>query len=76
MKQQQQQAADGRPLTVLHTADYLLEGAIMMLSGREGRIREKSYTFQLKLNNTRTQRVAWQKTVDVSKQTTKPAVSW
>lgn len=57
-------------------ADFLLEGEIMVLAARDGRLREKTYTFQLRLNDPKTRRTVWQRTVDVSKQTTRPIAGW
>jgi PBP1b-binding outer membrane lipoprotein LpoB len=57
-------------------ADFLLEGEIMLLSAKDGRLREKTYTFQLRLNDTKTRRTVWQRTVDVSKQSTRPMAGW
>lgn len=56
-------------------ADYYLEGEIMVLEGREGRLREKNYTFQLRLND-RSRRVKWQRSVDVGKQRRTGGVAW
>lgn len=52
----------------VQAADYLLEGVIMLVSGREGNTREKTYTFQLRLNSATSRKTVWQKTVDVAKQ--------
>ena len=57
-------------------ADFFLEGEIMVLAARDGRLREKTYTFQLRLNDPKTRRTVWQRTVDVSKQSTRPMASW
>lgn len=57
-------------------ADFLLEGEIMVLAAKDGRLREKTYTFQLRLNDPKTRRTVWQRTVDVSKQSTRPMASW
>lgn len=57
-------------------ADFFLEGEIMLLAARDGRMHEKTYTFQLRLNDPKTRRTVWQRTVDVSKQTTRPMASW
>ena len=57
-------------------ADFLLEGEIMLLAARDGRLREKTYTFQLRLNDPQTRRTVWQRTVDVSKQSTRPMAGW
>jgi PBP1b-binding outer membrane lipoprotein LpoB len=56
-------------------ADYYLEGEIMVLAAREGKLREKNYTFQLRLND-RNRRVRWQRSVDVSKQRRAGGVAW
>ena len=56
-------------------ADYYLEGEILLLTARDGSLREKTYTFQLRLNN-RSRRTVFQKTHDIGKQTTKSSVSW
>ena len=57
-------------------ADFFLEGEIMVLAAKDGRVREKTYTFQLRLNDPKTRRTVWQRTVDVSKQTTRPSAAW
>ena len=57
-------------------ADFFLEGEIMLLTAKDGRLREKTYTFQLRLNDPKTRRTVWQRTVDVSKQSTRPGVGW
>ncbi len=57
-------------------ADFLLEGEIMLLTAKDGRLREKTYTFQLRLNDTKTRRTVWQRTVDVSKQSKRPMAGW
>jgi len=57
-------------------ADFFLEGEIMLLTAKDGRLREKTYTFQLRLNDPKTRRTVWQRTVDVSKQTTRPVAGW
>ena len=66
-------ANDNKRSTV-QGADYLLEGVIMLVSGRQGFTREKTYTFQLRLNDTTSRKVIWQKTVDVAKQGRRPPV--
>lgn len=62
--------------TKLARADYLLEGEIMLLTAKDGRTREKTYTFQLRLNDTKTRRTLWQRTVDVAKQSKRPVAAW
>ena len=56
-------------------ADYYLEGEIMVLEAKEGKLREKNYTFQLRLND-RSRRVKWQRSVDVGKQRRAGGVAW
>ena len=56
-------------------ADFYLEGDIMVLAAKEGRLKEKNYTFQLRLND-RNRRVKWQRSVDVSKQRRAGGVGW
>lgn len=56
-------------------ADYFLEGVIMVLVAKEGKTREKNYTFQLRLND-RSRTVRWQRTIDVGKQKRAGGVSW
>ena len=56
-------------------ADYYLEGEIMVLEAIEGKLREKNYTFQLRLND-RSRRVKWQRSVDVGKQRRAGGVAW
>lgn len=60
--------------STVQAADYLLEGVIMLVSGQEKLTREKTYTFQLRLNDTTSRKVTWQKTVDVTKQGRRRAV--
>lgn len=48
-------------------ADFYLEGSIMLLQAANDDIKEKTYTFQLRLNN-RSRRTVFQKTVDIAKQ--------
>lgn len=57
-------------------ADFLLEGEILVVAARDGRTREKTYTFQLKLNDAKRGTVVWQRTVDVGKQGTSGGVGW
>lgn len=57
-------------------ADFMLEGSIMLLKASEGSTKEKTYTFQLKLNDTKTLSTVWMKTYDLSKQTTKTLLGW
>jgi len=57
-------------------ADFYLEGEIMLLTAKDGRLREKTYSFQLRLNDSKTGRTVWQRTVDVSKQGTRPLAGW
>ncbi len=57
-------------------ADFFLEGKIMVLRASEGDMREKSYSFQLRLNN-RERRTVWQRTYDMAKQGSKgSSVGW
>jgi PBP1b-binding outer membrane lipoprotein LpoB len=56
-------------------ADFYLEGEIMVLAGTEGKLKEKNYTFQLRLND-RNRRVKWQRSVDVAKQRRAGGVAW
>lgn len=56
-------------------ADYYLEGEIMVLAATEGKMKEKNYTFQLRLND-RNRRVKWQRSVDVGKQRRAGGVAW
>ena len=56
-------------------ADFYLEGEILLLTARDGSLREKNYTFQLRLNN-RARRTVFQKTYDMGKQTTRSNVGW
>jgi PBP1b-binding outer membrane lipoprotein LpoB len=60
--------ANDKKRSSVQAADYLLEGVIMLVTGRQGNVREKTYTFQLRLNNTASRKTVWQKTVDVAKQ--------
>ena len=48
--------------------NYLLEGRIMHLAASQGKKQERTYTFQLRLNDPNDQSTVWQRTVDVSKQ--------
>lgn len=56
-------------------ADFYLEGEIMVLAAKEGRLKEKNYTFQLRLND-RNRRTRWQRSVDVGKQRRTGGVAW
>jgi PBP1b-binding outer membrane lipoprotein LpoB len=56
-------------------ADFYLEGVIMVLAAKEGKVREKNYTFQLRLND-RNRDTRWQRSVDVGKQKRGGGVSW
>jgi len=56
-------------------ADFYLEGEIMVLQAKEGKLREKNYTFQLRLND-RNRRTRWQRSVDVGKQRRAGGVAW
>jgi PBP1b-binding outer membrane lipoprotein LpoB len=56
-------------------ADFDLEGVIMVLAAKEGKVREKNYTFQLRLND-RNRDTRWQRSVDVGKQKRGGGVSW
>lgn len=57
-------------------ADFYMEGTINMLSAAFEDIREKTYTFQIRLNN-RQRRTIFQKTVDMAKQGDKAsAIGW
>lgn len=57
-------------------ADFYTEGEIMLLTAKDGRLREKTYTFQLRLNDSKSGRTVWQRSVDVSKQGTRPLTGW
>ncbi len=48
-------------------ADFYLEGKIMEVEASDDDVREKTYTFMLRLNN-RERRTVFQKTVDIAKQ--------
>jgi len=69
-------ANDGFAGDTNERADFYLEGEIGMLAARDGRLREKTYTFQLRLNNSSTRRTVWQRSEDVSKQGTRSNISW
>ena len=56
-------------------ADFYLEGEILLLAAKEGNVREKNYTFQLRLNN-RSRRTVFQKTYDMGKQSKSGSVGW
>jgi len=56
-------------------ADFYLEGEIMVLEAKEGKTKEKNYTFQLRLND-RNRRTRWQRSVDVGKQHRTGGVAW
>ena len=56
-------------------ADFYLEGTIVMLQARDGSLREKTYTFQMRLNN-RARRTVWQRSEDVGKQGSRSNMSW
>ncbi|MCL1857024.1 MAG: penicillin-binding protein activator LpoB [Kiritimatiellaeota bacterium] len=56
-------------------ADFYLEGEILFLAARNGSLREKTYSFMMRLNN-RSRRTVWQRTEDVAKQGTRSNVSW
>jgi penicillin-binding protein activator len=60
--------ANDKKRSSVQAPDYLLEGVIMLVSGRQGNTREKTYTFQLRLNSASSKKTIWQKTVDVAKQ--------
>jgi PBP1b-binding outer membrane lipoprotein LpoB len=71
----QDAAASGLRNNTAGKADYFLEGVIMVLVAKEGKTREKNYTFQLRLND-RNRTVRWQRTIDVGKQKRAGGVSW
>ncbi len=52
--------------------DFRLEGTIMLLTAADGRNREKTYTFQIRVNDVATGFSVLQRTVDVGKQFRKP----
>ena len=56
-------------------ADFYLEGEIMVLEAKEGKLREKNYTFQMRLND-RNRRTRWQRSVDIGKQRRAGGVAW
>ena len=56
-------------------ADFYLEGEIMVLEAKEGKLREKNYTFQLRLND-RNRKTRWQRSVDIAKQRRGGGVAW
>jgi len=56
-------------------ADFYLEGEILLLTAKDGNIKEKNYTFQLRLNN-RGRRTVFQKTYDMGKQKRTGGVGW
>lgn len=57
-------------------ADFYLEGTINLIAGTVGDLTEKTYTFQIRLNN-RQRRTIFQKTIDMAKQGDKAAaIGW
>ena len=58
---------DDRDVNTDARADFYLEGTINMLSASFKDTRERTYTFQIRLNN-RQRRTVFQKTVDMAKQ--------
>jgi PBP1b-binding outer membrane lipoprotein LpoB len=57
-------------------ADFYMEGTINMLTASFDDMREKTYTFQIRLNN-RQRRTIFQKTIDMAKQGDKAsAIGW
>jgi PBP1b-binding outer membrane lipoprotein LpoB len=56
-------------------ADFYLEGEIMVLEAKEGKLREKNYTFQMRLND-RNRKTRWQRSVDIGKQRRGGGVAW
>jgi len=56
-------------------ADFYLEGEIMVLAAKEGKLREKNYTFQMRLND-RNRKTRWQRSVDIGKQRRGGGVAW
>lgn len=56
-------------------ADFYLEGEIMVLEAKEGKLREKNYTFQMRLND-RNRKTRWQRSVDIAKQRRGGGVAW
>lgn len=56
-------------------ADFYLEGEIMVLEAKEGKLREKNYTFQMRLND-RNRKTRWQRSVDIAKQRRAGGVAW
>ena len=67
---------NGENVNLDHQADFYLEGTINMLSAYFDGQTEKTYTFQLRLNN-RDRRTVFQKSVDIAKQGDRAsAVGW
>ena len=57
-------------------ADFYLEGTINLITGTIDGLTEKTYTFQIRLNN-RQRRTVFQKTIDMAKQGSKAsAIGW
>lgn len=57
-------------------ADFYMEGSINLLTASNADLREKNYTFQIRLNN-RQRRTVFQKTIDIAKQADKAAaIGW
>ncbi|MBO7182311.1 MAG: hypothetical protein J6V91_05965 [Kiritimatiellae bacterium] len=57
-------------------ADFYMEGTINLLTASNADLREKNYTFQIRLNN-RQRRTVFQKTIDIAKQADKAAaIGW
>jgi PBP1b-binding outer membrane lipoprotein LpoB len=57
-------------------ADFYFEGEILLMTAQDGRLREKTYTFQMRLNDVKSGRTVWQRTVDVSKQGKRAMANW
>lgn len=64
-----------RKINSADKADFYLEGQIMVLEAKEGKTKEKNYTFQLRLND-RNLRTRWQRSVDIGKQKRTGGVAW
>ncbi len=56
-------------------ADFYLEGTIMYLAAKESGVKEKTYSFQLRLNN-RKRRTVFQRTQDIAKQSSRSTIGW
>jgi len=68
-------AGEGGGFSKSPKTDFLLEGEIMVSQATSGKTREKTYSFQLRLNDAKRGTTVWQKTVDVSKQKRSGGVS-